>query len=111
MRVLVIPDVHLKPYLFYQALELMEKGEADQAVCLMDIPDDWDREYDIGLYVQTYDAAIEFAKRYRMLSGHMEIMICVICGMKERADTALGRLGQYRKNCWSFIELCRKEMK
>ena len=64
MRVLVIPDVHLKPYLFYQALELMEKGEADQAVCLMDIPDDWDREYDIGLYVQTYDAAIEFAKRY-----------------------------------------------
>ena len=64
MRVLVIPDVHLKPYLFHQASELMEKGEADRAVCLMDIPDDWNREYDIGLYVQTYDAAIEFAKKY-----------------------------------------------
>ena len=111
MRVLVIPDVHLKPYLFHQASELMEKGEADRAVCLMDIPDDWNREYDIGLYVQTYDAAIEFAKSIRTLSGHMEIMICVICGMKERADTAPQRPGQYRKNCWSFTRLCRKEMK
>ena len=80
MRVLVIPDVHLKPYLFHQASELMEKGEADRAVCLMDIPDDWNREYDIGLYVQTYDAAPR-------------------------------RPGQYRKNCWSFTRLCRKEMK
>ena len=41
MKVLVIPDVHLKPYLFTQASSILESGAADQAVCLMDIPDDW----------------------------------------------------------------------
>ena len=27
-------------------------------MCLMDIPDDWGKEYDIALYERTYDAAI-----------------------------------------------------
>ena len=31
---------------------------------LMDIPDDWNREYDIELYAQTFDAAISFAKEF-----------------------------------------------
>ena len=30
----------------------------------MDIPDDWDREYDIALYEETYDEAIRFAARF-----------------------------------------------
>ena len=47
MKALVIPDVHLKPYMFKEAAEWMRKGVADRAVCLMDIPDDWNREYDI----------------------------------------------------------------
>ena len=47
MKVLVIPDVHLKPQMFRQAADLMDTGKADRAVCLMDILDDWDREYDI----------------------------------------------------------------
>ena len=50
MKALVIPDVHLKPYMFKKAAEWMRKGVADRAVCLMDIPDDWNREYDIELY-------------------------------------------------------------
>lgn len=50
MKVLVIPDVHLKPYMFHQADRLLEQGVAEKAVCLMDIPDDWDREYNIELY-------------------------------------------------------------
>lgn len=29
-----------------------------------DIPDDWGREYDLELYVQTFDAAIAFAKEF-----------------------------------------------
>ena len=64
MRVLVIPDVHLKPYMFAEAAERMRRGVADRAVCLMDIPDDWGREYDLELYVQTFDAAISFAKEF-----------------------------------------------
>ena len=59
MRVLVIPDVHLKPWMFEQAAVLMREKKADRAVCLMDIPDDWGKEYDIALYEQTYDAAID----------------------------------------------------
>ena len=64
MKVLVIPDVHLKPFMFKQAAELMEQGIAKRAVCLMDIPDDWDKQFDIPLYEETYGGAICFAKRY-----------------------------------------------
>ena len=49
MKVLVIPDVHLKPQMFRQAAAIMRAGKAKRAVCLMDIPDDWDREYDIAM--------------------------------------------------------------
>ena len=64
MKVLVIPDVHLKPWMFTRASELMKEKKADDAVCLMDIPDDWDQQFNIDLYAQTYDAAIAFAKEY-----------------------------------------------
>lgn len=64
MKVLVIPDIHLKPFMFEQAALLMKNKAADRAVCLMDIPDDWDKQWDIVLYEQTYDAAIQFAKTF-----------------------------------------------
>ncbi|MBR4743136.1 MAG: metallophosphoesterase [Oscillospiraceae bacterium] len=62
MKVLVIPDVHLKPWMFDRAHELLEQGCAEKAVCLMDIPDDWNQEYNLDLYAQTYDRAIRFQK-------------------------------------------------
>lgn len=64
MKVLVIPDVHLKPFMFKQAAALMHQGIAKRAVCLMDIPDDWDKYLDIALYEETYDEAIRFARKY-----------------------------------------------
>ena len=64
MKVLVIPDVHLKPWMFERAEEIMKKKMAERAVCLMDIPDDWNQEYNLELYRDTFDAAIAFAKRY-----------------------------------------------
>lgn len=64
MKVLVIPDVHLKPYMFTEASTLMNRGVADIAVCLMDIADDWNQEKNIALYEESYDAAIEFAKEF-----------------------------------------------
>ena len=64
MKVLVIPDVHLKPWMFHDAARLMERGVADRAVCLMDIPDDWGQEFNIALYEETFEAAIEFAVKY-----------------------------------------------
>ena len=47
MKVLVIPDVHLKPWMVEGAAEIMRRKEADLAVCLMDIADvDDDIDYD-----------------------------------------------------------------
>ena len=62
MKILVIPDVHLKPWMFDRASEIMKSGYAEKAVCLMDIPDDWGQEYNLGLYENTFDAAIRFQK-------------------------------------------------
>lgn len=64
MKVLVIPDVHLKPWMFRRASELMEENIAEKVVCLMDIADDWNQQWNLDLYVQSYDAAISFAKDY-----------------------------------------------
>ena len=64
MKILVIPDVHLKPFMFIRAKELLKKGIAEQAVCLMDIPDDWQKQYQLEEYVKTYEEAIAFAKAY-----------------------------------------------
>ena len=62
MRILVIPDIHLKSWIFDRAEEIIRSGKADRAVCLMDIPDDWDMELDIVRYRDTFDRAIRFAK-------------------------------------------------
>lgn len=64
MKVLVIPDVHLKPKMFMQAAAILRGKIADKAVCLMDIPDDWDKQFDTGLYEETFDKAIRFAKEF-----------------------------------------------
>lgn len=64
MRVLAIPDVHLKPYMFDDAAKIMRSGDADIAVCLGDLADNWGQGLNITLYEQTYDAAINFAKEF-----------------------------------------------
>lgn len=63
-RVIVIPDVHLKPRMFTRADEIMRERGIDRAVCLMDIPDDWGKQLNTALYEETYAAAIAFAKAH-----------------------------------------------
>ena len=65
MKTLVIPDVHLKPWMFQRASELMKENQITQAVCLMDIPDDWNQQFNLDLYVQTFDAAFSFADEHK----------------------------------------------
>lgn len=64
MKILVIPDVHLKPWMFERAAKILKEGAAEKAVCLMDIPDDWGKAFLIGLYEETYDAAIRFQREF-----------------------------------------------
>ena len=64
MKILVIPDIHLKTWIFDRAEELLKAGKADRAVCLMDLPDDWNMEFRLECYKGTFDRAIGFAKDY-----------------------------------------------
>ena len=62
MRILIIPDVHLKPELFIAADNILQAGKAEISVCLMDIADDWNSP--VPLYDETYEAAIDFAVKF-----------------------------------------------
>ncbi len=64
MKILVIPDVHLKPWMFEQAARLMKTEKIDKAVCLMDIADDWKEQLNLGLYIKSYQAAADFAMEF-----------------------------------------------
>lgn len=64
MKVLVIPDIHLKTWIFDRAEDILKSGRADRAVCLMDMPDDWNMEFQVNRYEETFDRAIEFAVDY-----------------------------------------------
>lgn len=50
--------------MFDNAYKTMKSGDADRAVCLMDIPDDWNQELNLDLYEQTFDKAISFQKTF-----------------------------------------------
>jgi hypothetical protein len=64
MKIIVIPDVHLKPWMFQRASEIMAEKKLDGVVCLMDLPDDWGHARDLDLYTETYDAAIRFVQTH-----------------------------------------------
>lgn len=56
-RVLVIPDIHLKPQLFDRAEKILLSGQAGIAIQLGDLVDDWKKEYDFVLYASTVSRA------------------------------------------------------
>ncbi len=62
-RVLVIPDIHLKPWIFDKA-EKVNKDSYDDIVILGDLVDDWGKGNNIDLYKETLDRAVEFAKSH-----------------------------------------------
>lgn len=64
MRVLVIPDIHLKPKIFDAADKILESGVADGAIQMGDMVDDWGEEYNLSLYTSTLERAIRFQKEH-----------------------------------------------
>lgn len=64
MKLLVIPDIHLKPWIIENAMELMASGMFDNAVFLGDFVDDWGNESNLGLYEMTFDALDKFLEKY-----------------------------------------------
>lgn len=55
-KVLVIPDVHLKPWMFDQAKEIMVNTDIERAVCVGDLVDDWNCEEEVDLYEKTLNS-------------------------------------------------------
>lgn len=62
-RVLVIPDVHLKPWIFDEA-EKADKSSYEDIVVLGDLVDDWGKGNDIDAYEETLKRAAEFEKEH-----------------------------------------------
>lgn len=93
MRVLIIPDVHLKPWMFQRASELITQQKIDRAVCLMDIADDWHQQFNLDLYIQTYDAALQFA------SDHPDSLWCYgnhdVCYLWNQRETGYSKIAVY----------------
>ena len=58
-RVLVIPDVHLKPWIFDEA-EKVDKNSYEDIVVLGDLVDDWGKGNDLDAYEETLKRAAEF---------------------------------------------------
>lgn len=63
-KVLAIPDIHLKPRIFDRAAAILKSGQADLAVVLGDLVDDWDQYHNIDLYEHTLSRAESFAKEF-----------------------------------------------
>ena len=62
-RVLVIPDVHLKPWIFDEA-DKVDKSSYEDIVVLGDLVDDWGKGNDLGTYEETLNRAAEFGKEH-----------------------------------------------
>ncbi len=63
-KVLVIPDVHLKTWIFDKAVKIIEENEFDNIVLLGDLVDDWDQELNIKLYKETLDKVYDFVTMF-----------------------------------------------
>ena len=64
MRILVIPDVHLKPWIFDKA-DKIDPSSYDNIVCLGDIADDWGKQNDTTAYEDTYERLLEFYNKHK----------------------------------------------
>ena len=58
-KVFVIPDMHLKPWMFEKASELIAKASYDAVVMLVDLVDDWGQDKNTDLYNETFDEAMQ----------------------------------------------------
>ena len=63
-KVLVLPDIHLKPWILDKAEELATKYDPDAFVFIGDLVDNWKQEYNLDLYKETFDRFIDFIKRH-----------------------------------------------
>lgn len=64
MLALIVPDCHLKPYMFDRADKILASGQADFAVQLGDLVDDWGQQWRLDAYKATLDRALKFHEEH-----------------------------------------------
>ena len=64
MRVLIVPDAHLKAWILTVAKKIMKKYGIERAVVLGDVLDDWGKQRAVILYEEMLRACIDFAKEF-----------------------------------------------
>ncbi|MBP5608442.1 MAG: metallophosphoesterase [Lachnospiraceae bacterium] len=68
-RILVVGDVHLKPWIFDMA-DRVDPALYDNIICLGDYVDDWGKENDQKLYRETLERLVSFAQ------DHPKALLC-----------------------------------
>lgn len=63
-KCIIIPDVHLKPWMFDEAEKILDVTVFDFIVCLGDLVDDWNQEVNLNLYADTLDRCLDFVKQH-----------------------------------------------
>ena len=63
MRILVIPDVHLKLNIFDQANKVNSQAY-DNIVCIGDLVDDWNQQWNQSLYENTLERVLDFDREH-----------------------------------------------
>ena len=66
-KVFVVPDVHLKPWMFEEASNLIKSVRCDRIVLLGDLVDDWFCEKEYDLYAETLRKAKIFIREHNAL--------------------------------------------
>ncbi len=66
-KVFVVPDVHLKPWMFEEADNLLKSVRHDRVVLLGDLVDDWFCEKEYDLYTETIRKAKKFMLQHNSL--------------------------------------------
>lgn len=70
MQVLIIPDVHMKPWMLDAADILIRQIQPDQIICLGDLADDFGTQHNPDAYKDMFERAIQFSK------DHPEMLWC-----------------------------------
>lgn len=100
MQVLVIPDVHLKRWIFEKADEIAAREKPDAIVLLGDLVDDFGCKNSPEKYIEIIDAAIAFIQK------HPESYLCLgnheasYLWNRETNATAYRARSTAKEQCW-----------
>ncbi len=102
MKILVIPDIHMKSWILDRADQLIKQEEPDLVVQLGDLPDDWGYQANLEAYRNFYN----YAERFR--DAHPEVFWCYgnhdLSYLWDRPESGMANIGVVRNYATQRIE-------